>query len=151
MKTVNNKKIGELLQERGLINAEQLQEALDIQRLHMPTIKLGTILTQLGHINESQICAVYAKETGIGYMENLDSLQVSTDALQLIDVYIAKKIMAIPLRLSTAGVIVAIGNPADKEIADYLSRTIAVPVKIVAVNPEKLFAAIELNYHRKSG
>ncbi len=52
--------LGELLQERGLLSAEDLQSALSLQKERRD--KLGRILIDLGYIAESDVVRVLADQ-----------------------------------------------------------------------------------------
>lgn len=60
------KPIGEILVEKGLINREQLDQALAIQR-DQPQDKIGEVLVKLEFVTSKDVASAYAEQVLLMY------------------------------------------------------------------------------------
>ena len=66
---VKRRYIGELLVDAGLISREQLDNALDAQKIDSVKKQIGDILVELGYITENQLHEVLEFQLGIPYID----------------------------------------------------------------------------------
>ncbi len=102
--------LGEILIEYGLINSEQLQEALDIQVNTRE--KLGNILLSLGYVSEPDLMAVLEYQTGIPYV-NLARTPIEPEIAQLISQSLAMRHKVIPFGKRNTKLILAMADPKN--------------------------------------
>ena len=81
MKRILNKQLGELLVEGGIINKQELDKALLVQKERGGLI--GEILVELGFAKEENIAQALTAQYGFPYLP-LESYEISADMIKLI-------------------------------------------------------------------
>ncbi|MGD8428323.1 MAG: ATPase, T2SS/T4P/T4SS family [Balneolaceae bacterium] len=134
MGKVNTRRyIGDILVDRGIINENQLHEALAILREEPETSnrRLGQILYQdLGldrHKVMSQIASIYAFDEIFGEQDSvngevIDNIKSHIDDLptEVIDELVHQK--AVPLRIEQNSLTVAAADPSDPTLSTIISK-----------------------------
>ena len=77
-----NLRIGEILIERGVLTAEQMDQALAYQKEHRE-MRVGQILVHLGFVTEAQVLDALAHRLGLEIV-NIGQLQVDLEAVAMI-------------------------------------------------------------------
>ena len=112
----HRKRLGEMLIEAGLINEQQLKEALRLQI--GGSRRLGYLLIKLGFINEHELQTVLAEQLGVPII----SVQQKFDPAvkRLLPRFLCRKYGILPLALADNNrLLVAMSDPSDQEaIAD---------------------------------
>ncbi|MEK7443143.1 MAG: glycosyltransferase family 2 protein [Chloroflexota bacterium] len=117
--------IGWLLIDRGLLQIEQLEEALAIQSRGGG--KLGTILVNMGVINRLLLAEVLAEQFKMPFI-NLREEPPDADIVRRLDAKKARGLKAVPVRWSGDSLVVAITDPTDQDLQDRLNRELKVPL-----------------------
>ena len=104
------KRIGELLIERGLINARQLEQALERQRSSGQF--LGAILVDMGAVTERALVETVARQFGLPY-ESLDQARVDWAVARQFPAAVLSTGRGFPIRADNDGITLAIANPLD--------------------------------------
>ena len=122
------KKIGALLEEKGIISEFQLVAALSHQRKWK--IRLGKALQELGYIEEKQLFEVLAEQWE---MELVDLYQEppSEDAKKKLSKDQGLKLMAVPLRIEGEELVVAISEPDRENLKEELGSITGMKVRLV--------------------
>lgn len=126
--------------QAGIINEEQLAEALEIQKTSKNLI--GTILTQLGYCTEDDIAKVLAKKTGYKYV-SINEIGVNVSVANLITPEMALRNNVLPLYQEGKTLYVAMKNPNDIITIDNLHLMTGLEICPVVVADMELAAAIE--------
>ncbi|MFW6031885.1 MAG: GumC family protein [Phycisphaeraceae bacterium] len=71
MATIVRRRIGHILERRGLVSSEQLQEALSQARQNSQ--RLGEVLIELGHVTQEDLdeALAYQEQTAVGLLDSL--------------------------------------------------------------------------------
>ncbi|MFQ5916786.1 MAG: type IV-A pilus assembly ATPase PilB [Candidatus Binatia bacterium] len=121
-------RIAEILVRGGVINRDQLQEALDIQK------KNGTNLVQelvrLGYTNEDQLTSFLGQQFGIE-MVNLESVEIQDRAFNLVPVRIIHKHQLIPYKLLGSTLTVAMSDPTNLAAINEIKFITGCGVRVV--------------------
>ena len=142
---ISSKRLGEILIEKGLITEDQLQEALQEQK--MGHTFLGDILIDKGWINNKNLLEALAEQFGIPLVdlktEYIDMKVASQFSLSCIQDH-----KCLPLRQDGESVTVAIVNPLDAIAISKIEQE-AKPRKVnfVLASEEEVKEAIQ-NYHQ---
>jgi len=138
-------RLGEVLLSKGLIDQEQLAQALALQK-HSGR-KLGNALVDLRFITDAQVSTVVAEQLGIPYV---DLMQRPLDAQQVrrLSEAQARRFRAIVLGPRQGGIEVGLVDPADMVSFDQLTRVLGAPVHPAVVTEDALLATIERIYQR---
>ena len=126
-------RIGELLCKEGHITGSQLQEALAYQKKHKG--RLGSILLQLGYIEEETIVIVLSR---IHNYQSAIISKMSPDpaALAILTYDVAKKYMAFPLKIKDDTLEVSMLEPTDTTAVEGLQNEVRKSL-LVFVSTEK--------------
>lgn len=116
------KKLGELLLQEGLIEAEQLTRALEEQQ-HGGE-RVGTVLIKLGFISDDVLVEFLARQFHVPSV-NPSRLTIPKEIISLIPPEIAQKYQAVPFGLMGQTLNVAMADPGNLFIIDdirFLTR-----------------------------
>ncbi len=136
-------RLGRLLIEQGLITQDQLADALVDQSESGE--KLGEILVRLGHVEEASIAATMSKQLQISLVR-FEQEEIDTDVALSIGRELALKTLALPLRRSQYGVLVAMVDPLDMETINRLEAHFGESVDPMVAVEEELRQAIDRVY-----
>ncbi len=132
--------MGSRLVNAGIINEDQLAEALEIQKTSKELI--GTILTQLGYCTEDDIAKMLAKKTGYKYV-SINEIGVNVSAANLITPEMALRNNILPLYQEDKTLFVAMKNPNDIITIDNLHLMTGLEICPLVAPDMELTAAIE--------
>ena len=132
--------LGQLLLDRGAIEAEDLLEALKKQRDEDGY--LGEILLEMGAIDEIQLYALLAEQAGIPFVQLEPAFQDPAIA-GIIPFAMIRKLRAIPLFKVDSRVTVAMDDPTNLDRMKELSFATGCRVNAVYTTPETINAAID--------
>jgi len=126
------KKIGALLEEKGLINEFQLVAALSHQRKWKT--KLGQSLIELGYLEEEQLYQVLAEQLEMELV-NLGQTDLDPAALKKIGKETARKLQAVPVRYKEGDWTVAVAEPDAPGLAESLAECLGGRITLVLATP----------------
>ncbi len=122
------KRLGDMLVEMNLINEEQLQQALEIQKTEHD--RLGATLVKHGFITESQMVDALRLQLGIDYID-LTKTDIRPEMSQYIPKNLAKEHRMVPVSVSKDTLFLAMADPTNFmaiEEAKKVSRKNIVPM-----------------------
>ena len=138
-------KIGELLIERGIITADQLEQALGQQ--WQSGKKLGRILVEMGFVDEDIMLGEIAHQLAIDYID-LKKFSFDTKLVNRLPEMYARRFLAIPLYEQEGTLYIGMSDPMDIFAHDELSRYLHQPIEVCLVKEEELLATLDLIYRR---
>lgn len=109
MKT--NLRIGEILEERGYVNAAQMQEALAYQREHRDK-RVGQILIELNFVTEQQVLEALASRLEVEIVD-VASQHVDLEAVGMVDKELAEKNLFLPLSVNNGTMVLVTNDPLN--------------------------------------
>ena len=139
-------RFGELLVKTSAISAEQLQQALALQKKSGQ--KLGRALQEIGAISESELHQFLARHLGIDYVD-LSLANLNKDTIFLLKEVQARSYRALVLQSDEQGLLVGMADPTDIHAYDQLCRLLKRPVRLALVNEADLLHTINSMYRRK--
>jgi MSHA biogenesis protein MshE len=155
-------RLGDVLVSKGLIDAAQLKQALELQR--NSGRKLGRALTELNFVSDEQIGEVVADQLGIEFVD-LKRRQIDPAYVARLSEAQARRFRAIvlgPHRARSAGgtgaattsgaseaLVVGLVDAADMVSFDQLSRLLKTAITPAVVTESALLAAFEQIYQRR--
>ncbi len=108
------RRIGELLVDAGVIDDEQLREALSTSP---PGERLGQTLIRLGMVDEPQVAHALASQLGIEVVD-LTGMTPQPHAVDRVPARLAERHQLVPLSLEDGVLTVAMADPADVVAVD---------------------------------
>jgi hypothetical protein len=137
------KKMGDLLKEAGLIDDFQLEAALSHQRNWGG--KLGSIIVELEFAREEDIARVISEKMGVPYV-NLFEPELSPDIFKVLKAEMAKKFGVVPVRKEANTLVLAMSDPMDIETMDNIRFITGLSIKPVLSMTSEIKDAIRKYY-----
>ncbi len=139
------KRLGNLLLEAGIITQKQIDVALSVQKVKPQY--LGEILQSLDFVTSKEIAEVVAKQQDLLYID-LDEVHIEPDALRLVPKEEALIRNLIPVRVSDEFLTVATTDATDKSSEAYLIQQTNRKIIYLICDKEELSSMIELHYYQ---
>jgi len=138
------KRIGDWLIDCGLINEDQLYQAIDAQQ--GTGIRLGEMVVQMGFVTEDAITAGLAEQYDLGIVENPLKLRPQKEALRLISPTFALARLVLPCKLDPQRLECVVADPIDFSTTDELTRLVSRRIDLILAHPTELYTAIIKHY-----
>jgi len=122
------KKLGAILETKGVITEFQLVAALSHQRKWK--IRLGKALLELGYIEERKLFEVLADQWGLELVD-LYEITIPDDIKRRLSREKGTALMAFPIRIEDDDMVIAISEPDRENIKADLERLTGMSVKLV--------------------
>jgi type IV pilus assembly protein PilB len=138
-----NDRIGELLVQKNLLSAEQLERARDEAKL--AGTRIGAQLTKLGFIEEEKLADFVSQQYNVPSI-NLDEFEIDEAVIKLVPEDVAMKHSILPVNRAGSTLIVAIADPANIFAIDDLKFLTGYDVEVVVAAEEQIRRAIDRYY-----
>ena len=139
------KRLGQLLLESGIISPKQIEVALSVQKTQQ--IFLGEILQNLNFVTAQEIAHVIAKQQDLPYVD-IEQLPIESDALRLIPKELALDKKILPIEINNNFLTIAAVDASDITRTDYLEKLSGRKIDYLICDREKLLNMIELHYYQ---
>ncbi len=141
------KKLGDLLVEVGIITAEQLQEALEEEKIRGG--RLGETLMELGYITEDVLLAFLGKQCGVSYVSLSEFGEIDEEVIKSVPESIARHQTLIPIALEKKTLTIAMSDPLNVFAIDDLRLMTGKEINVVIASESEIKSAIEKYYGAK--
>jgi hypothetical protein len=132
-------RLGDLLLHRGLVTAEQIQEAL---RQKKPGELLGRTLVRLGLVREDDVLHALSEQLRMPIVE-LAAVSIDASLLEGPTRELALRHRVIPIERVNGVVRVAVSDPFDTRAAEELAAAYGAEVKLILARPSEIERALE--------
>lgn len=139
-------KLGNILISQGVINEEQLQKALEIQKESGEM--LGSILVKEGFLSKEQLYNALEVQIGVKFFD-LKDIEISEDVIKLVDRKLAKSYNLIPIKIEDNSLVVAMSDPANIYAIDDLRLATGYEVTPVLADGDIIAELIETYYKQE--
>jgi len=136
-------RLGELLVNKGLITAKQLDQGLQEQKLSGN--KLGTSLIKLGFLSEKQLVSFLSKYYGIPAID-LAEVEIDPEAVKLIPADVVYKYQSLPIKRVGSTLRVAMADPSNILAIDEIKFLTSCHVEVFVSTESAIKLAIEKYY-----
>jgi type IV pilus assembly protein PilB len=143
---MKRKRLGEILREEGLISVEQLQAALEKQKIEKG-LRIGEVLVAMGAVTPEQVAQAIWQQRQIPYIE-LDSYALDPNVIELVPEKLARAYLALPLFKIGNALTVAMADPLNVIAVDHLRSKTGCEIETVISTEEKIVRCLE-NHYRK--
>ncbi len=121
-------RIAEILVRGGVINRDQLKEALDTQKKN--GTNLVHELVRLGYTNEDKLTSFLGQQFGIE-MVDLESAEIQDPAFNLVPIRLVHKYQLVPLKLHGSTLTVAMYDPTNLAAINEIKFITGCGVRVV--------------------
>ncbi|MDD5120664.1 MAG: hypothetical protein PHR84_05080 [Candidatus Omnitrophica bacterium] len=146
IRRVNNKQLGELLLDRGIITQSQLDQALSVQRDKGGLI--GEILVDLGFVKEDDIAQSLTAQYGFPYLP-LSNYDVNADITNIIPGRVARQYLLVPIDKIGNNLTLAMSNPLNVQAIEDVELLSGCSVQTFVSTSSDIKKAIEKYYKDK--
>ncbi len=146
IRRVNNKQLGELLLDRGIISQVQLDQALGVQRDKGGLI--GEILVDLGFVKEDDIAQSLTAQYGFPYLP-LSNYDVNIDITSIIPGRVARQYLLVPIDKIGNNLTLAMSNPLNVQAIEDVELLSGCSVQTFVSTSSDIKRAIEKYYKDK--
>jgi type IV pilus assembly protein PilB len=136
-------KLGELLLKENMVSPQQLQEALNHQKMNGG--KLGKAFVSLGFVKDEEITSLLSRQYGVPSI-NLDHFEVDPQIIKIIPAETARKYQVLPLSRSGATLTIAMADPTNVFAMDDIKFMTGYNVEPVVASEATLEDAIDRYY-----
>ena len=138
-----SKHLGELLLERGIIDAAQLEKALKLQKEKGGLI--GQILVMLGYSTEEEIAQALTVQYGFPYLP-LDFYEINPEAIKLIPDNVARQYNLISIDKIGDLLTIAMSNPLNAQAVEDIELLTKCKVQVFVSTMTDINNAIKKYY-----
>lgn len=146
MKKKINKQLGELLIEKSVINAKQLEQALKIQSVKGGLI--GQILVALGYATEEEIAQAITVQYGFPYLP-LKGYEIDLEVTAAIPENVARQYCLVPIDKIGDTLTIAMSNPLNIQAVEDIEMMVKCNVQVFVGTLSDINEAINKYYNKK--
>lgn len=139
-------RVGDLLIEKGLINEDQLMQALSEQK--KTGKKLGKAITDLGFVEEDQLLTALSDYFNYPFID-LARFKLIPELIQRLPETQARRFRCIVLAEESGGLLVGMADPTDLMTIDDLQRILKIPVLPAFIREQELLSVLDSVYRRQ--
>jgi len=145
-KRINQKQLGELLLDEGIISREQLSRALSAQKDKGGLI--GETLVELGYVKEDDIAQSLTAQYGFPFL-TLKNYDVSSEITNIIPSTLARQYLLVPIDKIGSNLTLAMSNPLNMQAISDVELLSGCSVQAFVSTSSDVKRAIERYYKIK--
>jgi type IV pilus assembly protein PilB len=136
-------RLGELLLKENMVTPQQLQDALNHQKMNGG--KLGKAFVSLGFVQDEEITSLLSRQYGVPSI-NLEHFEVDPAIIKIIPAETARKYQVLPLSRSGATLTIAMADPTNVFAMDDIKFMTGYNVEPVVASETTLEESIDHYY-----
>lgn len=136
-------RLGDLLVAQQLITQEQLDSALQEQRI--TGLKLGRQLIEMGYVEENTLLSLLSRQLNIPFVE-LKHFRFDRDLVQTLPESLARRYRVMVLKDEADSILLGMSDPTDIFGIDELQRYVTKPIKTAVVRESELLDILDIAY-----
>ena len=137
------KQLGELLIERGLINREQMEGALEIQKAKGGLI--GEILVELGFVKEEDVAQALTTQYGFPFLP-LGNYEINPEVIAVIPLRVARQYLVLPIDKIGNNLTVTMSNPLNSHAIEDVEMLTGCAIQTFVSTSSDIKKTIEKYY-----
>jgi general secretion pathway protein E len=142
----SKEKIGELLIKHSALTRQQLDEALEVQRMEGGL--LGEVLTRKNYIHPHDLIKVVCLQVGIPYQIDIKVDEIDANVVKDLSINYAKNHEVLPSMETDFSVTVFMSNPFNFNVVNDLHMIFKKEIKIICTTPLRIQDAINRVYEK---
>lgn len=140
--------IGEIFIRLGLITPDQLNQAIEKQKLLKRQESFGDVLVSLGFITESDRVRGLGEQWGVPYVD-VTEVEIDPSIIKLVAENVARKLKVLPVAKKNGKLTLAMKNPLDIFAIDEVRMMTGVDVEPAIAAEEDIINAIGRLYRKQ--
>jgi len=142
----SNKRIGEILLDKGFVHTEQIDEALELQKLRPR--RIGEILMDLGYCEEDHVLEALSEQFSIAYEPKIGE-QVDSALTTKVPINFIREYHMVPYKQNGAAFYVAVNDPMNLLPLDDLRLLLGGPVLPVLCKRSEIDRIIDTYFEQQ--
>ncbi|MEM7678976.1 MAG: ATPase, T2SS/T4P/T4SS family, partial [Myxococcota bacterium] len=142
---------GEIAVAMGLADIDDVNAALEAQRVESDDERVGDLLLQTGRLNAEQVARVLSVQLEMPFLEKIEVDQIPDDLVQRIPISFARQHGVLPVARLGDSIMTAVQDPVDTEGLDDVAMLLESRVIAVIALPDTIADAINRVYDRATG
>src|SRR3989338_5012882 len=135
MAVVDQRRLGQILIDEGIITLVQLEEALAEQRTTGRFF--GEILVSRGEVTEEEIARSLSEQLGFAYVD-VSEITIEPQAVELVPKEVCQKYTVVPLFISQNILTIAMTNALDVQAVDKIQSLTGLRARPVFACPSAI-------------
>lgn len=140
--------LGQLLVQGEVLTSEQLEEALLQQGSSGK--RLGTLLVELGLVNERQLAQAIATQTSLPLID-LRQQVPHPEAIAVLPEALARSYTAVPIKMEGKTLHIAVADPVSSDAIKALQNAVGAPIKLHVAPASDIRRTIDNSYRALAG
>ncbi|WP_281975910.1 GspE/PulE family protein [Halobacillus litoralis] len=140
---IKRKRLGDLLKEAGIIEEDQVQEALLVKKAEQ---KLGDVLVEKGFVTEKQLIEVLEFQLGIPHV-SLFHFPIDPSVITIVSKEFALRNLLVPIERKGEELTVAMADPMDYFSIDDLKISTGFKISPVIATKNEILQAVNRHYN----
>ncbi len=141
-------KLEDILLAKGLINSEKYQAVVAEHHKHGTPVK--EIVVNEGLVSEEDVTKIHAELNGYQYIDPTEG-PAQPEAVTLVPEQVARKYNVMPLKVDGTKIKIAMTDPDDLELIQFLERSTQHNIDIYVSTAESISRAIDKEYTKSLG
>lgn len=137
--TREERAIGQILVDEGLVRPHHLEEAFEHQR--STGKRLGTILTERGFVSEAEFASTLARQLDVPFFE-LEEYIVDPAVCSLVPEHLCERYRLIPIMKTGEKLVVAFSDPTNEDALNDVKLLTGLVIKVVVATPSDVNRAL---------
>ncbi|MCE5313635.1 MAG: ATPase, T2SS/T4P/T4SS family [Armatimonadota bacterium] len=133
--------IGEIFLRLGIVSRQQLDQAMDKQKLLKRQDSLGDVLVSMGLISEKDRVRALGEQWGVPFVD-VSELEVDSAVVKLVAQSVARKLKVLPVARKNGKLALAMKNPLDIFAIDEIRMMTGADVEPAIAPEEDIINAI---------
>jgi type IV pilus assembly protein PilB len=146
---MQSNRLGEILVKNNLIARDQLEKALEEQKLSGGQARLGSILIKQNLISEQNLTSFLSKQFGVPTV-NLADYEIDASVIKLIPPEVVQKYQLVPVNRAGATLIVAVSDPSNLFAIEDIKFMTGYNVEMVVASESAIKATIDKHYDQSA-
>lgn len=146
---MQSNRLGEILVKNNLINRDQLDKALEEQKLSGNQLRLGSILINLKLLTEGQLTSFLSKQYGVPSV-NLSDYEIDPAVIKIIPPEVVQKYQLLPVNRAGATLIVAVSDPSNLFAIEDIKFMTGYNIEMVVASERDIKTSIDKYYDQSA-
>jgi type IV pilus assembly protein PilB len=146
---MQSNRLGEILVKNNLINRDQLNRALEEQKLSGGQLRLGSILINLKLLTEEQLTSFLSKQYGVPSV-NLADYEIDPAVIKIIPPEVVQKYQLLPVNRAGATLVVAVSDPSNLFAIEDIKFMIGYNIEMVVASEHDIKTSIDKYYDQSA-
>ena len=140
--------IGEVFLRLGLITRDQLNQAIEKQKLLKRQESLGDVLVSMGFVTDKDRIRGLAEQWGVPFVD-VGEVEIDATLVKLVPENVARKLKVLPIAKKNGKLTLAMKNPLDIFAIDEVRMMTGIDVEPTIASEEDIINAISRLYRRQ--